>query len=375
MENKIKLRVAICEPAGRGGICHYTRALSEALQSQCIRVLLFTARNYELGNNTTELEVSRVFDRFRTNPVRVGRMFRRFNPQVVHLQTATHPILHLALLSTVQLMTNSVSVVTAHNVIPKNSYLVAALASRLLYLRAHRVIVHAHSIAREIQERFNLPTSKVAVIPHGDYSFLAGADEAPPFPKFSSTILFFGYLHPAKGLIDLIEAMAIVKTTHPTARLVIAGKPEMPVAPLKEHARAKGVADAIVWHLRYMNLSEVRDIFKSASLVVLPYREASQSGVALLAGAFARPVVATNTGALPTAILHEQTGLIVTVQRPSELAKAIVYLLRNPSVAEGMGRAHYERCKSEFNWNVIAQKTKRVYLKAFRELMSSRNIR
>ncbi|MEW6741492.1 MAG: glycosyltransferase family 4 protein [Planctomycetota bacterium] len=356
------LRVALCEPAGRGGICHYTYALAGALGAAGADLLLLTSVDYELAERPASFAIARVFNRYLTHPIRVLRPLHRFRPDIVHLQTATHPALHLALLGMARVGTRAATIVTAHNVLPKASGRIAALASGMLYRRTHRVICHAPVLADEISQRFRLARSKLAVIPHGDSSHLVeGTVPSAPPNGTPPTMLFFGYLHEEKGLEDLIEALPYVRAAVPESRLVVAGTPEMPIVPLQAQACERGVAAFIDWRLRYVDSREMHELFAGTHLVVLPYRRASQSGVALLAGAFSRPVVATRTGGLSEVIVHGETGLLVEPHHPRELAEALVEVLKAPERARHLGRTHHERCRGEFSWVRVAAETVRVY--------------
>jgi glycosyltransferase involved in cell wall biosynthesis len=50
---------------------------------------------------------------------------------------------------------------------------------------------------------------------------------------------------------------------------------------------------------RYLSNSDAAALFRSASVVVCPYRDATQSGVVLSAFAFGVPVIASAVGGLP----------------------------------------------------------------------------
>ena len=91
--------------------------------------------------------------------------------------------------------------------------------------------------------------------------------------------------------------------------------------PLRARAEQLGVGDAIDWRLRYVGPTEMAELFQRATAVVLPYRRASQSGVAYLAGAFARPLVATRVGALPDVIEPGISGLLVPPRDPPRLPR------------------------------------------------------
>src|SRR6185436_2120121 len=68
-----RYRVALLEPAGRGGICHYTRGLASALARQGVEVVLFTARDLEWNAPATgaaklPFRIEPLFERWRTSP-------------------------------------------------------------------------------------------------------------------------------------------------------------------------------------------------------------------------------------------------------------------------------------------------------------------
>jgi glycosyltransferase involved in cell wall biosynthesis len=58
--------------------------------------------------------------------------------------------------------------------------------------------------------------------------------------------------------------------------------------------------------------------------VALPYLSASQSGVAYMAFAFGKPVVATRVGALADVIIDDQNGCLIEPRSPEALAAALI---------------------------------------------------
>ena len=57
-------------------------------------------------------------------------------------------------------------------------------------------------------------------------------------------------------------------------------------------SRSLGIADQIKWDLRFIPEAEVAELFRSASLVALPYLRIDQSGVLMTAIGFEKPIVA-----------------------------------------------------------------------------------
>ena len=363
MRSRRALRVALLEPAGRGGIHQYSRALAGALARAGVDVLLVTARDGEFAAADRKappaFRVAPLFERWRSSPRALLAALRAFAPDVLHLQAGTHPLLHLGLLLAARAATRARTVVTAHDLVPKNATRLGALAAGLLQRAADRIVVHGAALERELAARVPSVAARIRVVPHGAAQLLAPA--AAPATCDDATLLFFGYLHEEKGLPDLIDALPQVAARVPELRLVIAGEPELDVAPLQSRARALGIADRIEWRLRYVEAAEVGALFTAATAVVLPYRKASQSGVAFLAGAYGRPLVATRVGALPEVVRDGVSGLLVPPEDPQALAAALKELLSDPVRARKMGGAHARFCRTEGSWASIAQRTRALY--------------
>jgi glycosyltransferase involved in cell wall biosynthesis len=85
--------------------------------------------------------------------------------------------------------------------------------------------------------------------------------------------------------------------------------------------------------------TNVDDLFREADLVLLPYREASQSGVIAHAFEHRLPVVATPVGGLVEQVTHMRTGLIARSVSAEGIADAAATLLRAPAL--------YEECSAE----------------------------
>jgi glycosyltransferase involved in cell wall biosynthesis len=116
----------------------------------------------------------------------------------------------------------------------------------------------------------------------------------------------------------------------------------------------------------------VDGLLAQASLVVLPYTQASQSGVGLLAVGAGVPVVVSNLGALPE-LVHDPT-LIATAGDPADLAQAVVHHIdHGPEFRAGV----LEHARASFSWSHVADSYRRALPGAHRRcrLMSGRGSR
>jgi glycosyltransferase involved in cell wall biosynthesis len=110
-------------------------------------------------------------------------------------------------------------------------------------------------------------------------------------------ILMFGRLEPYKGLDVLASAMPRVWESHPHAELIIAGAGPTEFA-LVDDPR-------VTLRSGYIPEAEIADLFAAATVAVLPYTQASQSGVASVSLGLGVPVVASDIGGLPDLVETE----------------------------------------------------------------------
>jgi len=99
--------------------------------------------------------------------------------------------------------------------------------------------------------------------------------------------------------------------------------------------------------LRFIPDSEIATYFAAADVVLAPYRTEAQSGVALTAFHFARPVIATAVGGLPE-IIDGGNGILVPPEDPAALARAVDEFFSNRDRAE-MERAAAESAR-RYSW-------------------------
>ena len=78
------------------------------------------------------------------------------------------------------------------------------------------------------------------------------------------------------------------------------------------------------------------------------------------------PIVATNAGAIPYLIKDGQNGILVPVEDPEELAKAIKRLIENPELRSSFSESNY-RLALRFNWNKSFSKIESFLDKSFNE--------
>jgi len=109
-----------------------------------------------------------------------------------------------------------------------------------------------------------------------------------------------------------------------------------------------GIADRIQV-FRNVPVEQLRDLYRASSLFVLPSNEEGLGIVILEAMASGLPVVCTDCGGPATAVIPGVTGLLTPVGDADALARAMYTILKNPLLAEQMGRAGRERAEKYFS--------------------------
>jgi len=296
-------------------------------------------------------------------PVRQFRAIRKiiqkirdFAPDVIHYQGA-HLWFDLAL----PFLRRYPLVFTIHDFKPhpgdrlseKTPLSVEMFARR----RADELVVHSQYL-REIVLQ-NLPgiRGKVSVIPHiqigEELSSAARKDE-------EHLVLFFGRIWEYKGLEYLIRAEPLITARVPGAKILIAGQGE----DFSRYARMMVHPERFIVHNEFISEDRAADYFQRASVVVLPYIEASQSGVIPMAYSAAKPVVATTVGGLPEIVEDGRTGYLVAPRDVAQLADAVTCLLLDAQLRRRMGENGKRKMEAECSPNVIAQKTLDIYHRA-----------
>jgi glycosyltransferase involved in cell wall biosynthesis len=162
-----------------------------------------------------------------------------------------------------------------------------------------------------------------------------------------------------KGHKYLIDAAALVVREVPDARFVILGEGDVRPAlerqikelHLEKHVVLPGFRADVLSFIQSFDLFVMSSLFEGLGTSLLD------------AMALSKAIVASNTGGIPEAVSHGETGILVQPRDARELAGAIAALLKDPQRRERMGRAGLERVKRLFSADQMVERTLAVYRK------------
>jgi glycosyltransferase involved in cell wall biosynthesis len=289
------------------------------------------------------------------------RHVERFRPDLVHLQE--HPSRSPGMLAAA-LGGALPQVVTVHD--PQAHSGADSRAAKpferwnaQLRSSADRLIVHADRLVESMAYTQGDGAARVRVAQHGVLAFgrIAG-DVTPTSP--GDGLVFFGRMNRYKGLDTLLDANDRWLAHGFAPRLTIAGEgPELP----KWRARI-AAAPNIALHDRRLSQDELAALVHSAAAALLPYHDATGSGVAASAFGAGKPLLASDVGGLGEVVVDGANGLLVPPGDGAALAVAGHRLLTEPGLLPRLAEGARATATGALGWDAIAAHTAGIYREA-----------
>jgi glycosyltransferase involved in cell wall biosynthesis len=317
-----------------------------------------------------------------------GRLIRyaaRSRPRVVHILWNNRlEYFDRTLLMLYYKLQGKKIVLTAHNVNQgkrdSDDSVLNRLTLRIQYRLVDHIFVHTAKMKTELLDHFGVQDRSVTVIKHPINNAFRNTDltamEAKRQLGISAddkTLLFLGRISPYKGLEYLLSASHELATRNARYRLIIAGEPKKGndkyLAEIYRRIHDDFDENAVLLKDHFIPDNEMEVYLKAADVLVLPYKDISQSGVLFLAHTFGLPVIAADVGSFHETIVEQKTGLLFRPEDPADLVRAIeAYfasdLFRHLSRRREEIREHFRRCHS---WHAVAQETGQIYQQLMRQ--------
>lgn len=379
-------RVVIYTPEPSSGAARYVFELVKSLAGAGASVLLFCPSNFTYASELNSGGVPLSFSATRgTEPGsllnRIARNLRFFSihfyrqlavcgrDDVFHVQFPLYFPLGLVSFLVAKCRGSKV-VFTAHDPVPHKWLLPKSLRAiergtlSFAYRLSDRIIVHNEADRQLLVSEFGQPSSKVSVIPHGPLSV---GTESQPFGQGEQLeLLLFGSIREDKGIHLAIEAVRDLSARGHRVRLTIAGA----LANAREHEyweRCKELirhaGPAICVTERFISDSELPQLLANCHAMILPYTGGnSESGVAALALANERAIIARNLGGLGTLLAAADLGIPIEHSSALGVGKAIELALslgKEKLREKGVNGA--KLMSSTRSWDEIGTKTVELY--------------
>jgi D-inositol-3-phosphate glycosyltransferase len=263
-------------------------------------------------------------------------------------------------------------VITAHDVEAFKKGLSIGPFVRLAYRLATRIIAHSQIAKRELMADLKIPEKKINVILHGNFIDTLPRDLTREAAKAhfglmpeQRVLVFFGQIKDVKGLDVLLNAFALARESDKSLHLLIGGRVwKTDFSKYSDIIEKYNLTPHCTLHIRYIPDAEVKFFYRSADLVVLPYRRIYQSGVILEAMSYSSAVLVSNIDGMLEVIDDERTGFVFKNQDPQHLAQRIGEIFLTPGHSDKIAQEGFNAVKIRNNWSRLGEQTIACYQKA-----------
>lgn len=208
--------------------------------------------------------------------------------------------------------------------------------------RAARVVTVSQYTASEIVRRLGVDPSRIIVCSPGAPAWVPRTAAPVRGP-----ILFMGTLEARKNVGVLLDAYTRLLAAMPDApELLLAGHAPPAAAPWLSRIAAPPLAGH-VRHLGYVTGDRRQDLYRSASMLVLPSLLEGFGLPVLEAMTIGVPVIVSDRGALPE--VAGDAGQIVPADDPDTLAAAMARYLSDATFSGAAARRGLERAR-HYSW-------------------------
>jgi glycosyltransferase involved in cell wall biosynthesis len=350
----------------RGGIAHYVSLLYQHLSARHDVTIITFKRQYpsflfpgksqiETGNDGIAVPSVQIIDTL--NPItwyKAGVAAARQKPDLIifkYWMPFFSPAFAIA--ARVAKKRSGCKVLfICDNVIPHEHTPLDKILTSWLFKIGDFYIVQSKAVERDL-----LATVKGAIyrfVPHPVYEIFGNPVEKQMARKEigieedEKVALFFGYVRKYKGLHVLLEAVKDA-LREIKFKLLVVGEFYDDEGSYRAQIARLGLGNEVLVRSDYIPNHEVAKYFSAADVVVLPYIDATQSGIVQIAYNFEKPVIATDVGGLAEVVVNGKTGIVVPPNSADELARAIIRFF-SENLAERFSKEVAEQ-KKLYSWD------------------------
>ncbi|HUT78108.1 MAG TPA: glycosyltransferase family 4 protein, partial [Polyangia bacterium] len=230
-----------------------------------------------------------------------------------------------------------------------------------------RLVVMSNLAGGILHDVYDVPPEKVAMIPHGipDMPFLDPNYYKDHFGvEGRKVMLTFGLLGPGKGIEYAIEALPTVIRRHPEVVYIVLGAthPHVKMESGEEYrnglvrrVKELGLKEHVIFHDRFVELSELCEFIGAADLYITPYLGEAQitSGTLAYALGAGKAVISTPYW-YATEMLADGRGRLVGFRDSEAIAAQIIDLLDNESERHAIRKRAYTHGR-RMVWKQVAR--------------------
>ena len=163
----------------------------------------------------------------------------------------------------------------------------------------------------------------------------------------------------SKGVVDLLDAAAVIRRSQPEVQVVVVGGLDTDAADCLSAAEVRRLQREATW---LGERTEIPELLACSDVMVFPsyYREGIPR-VLIEASLLGVPIACADNVGSREVVEHERTGLIFPARHPYALADAVLRLLEDASLRARLSRQARRKALDEFEISVIADEHHKLY--------------
>lgn len=298
---------------------------------------------------------------------RLINYIKHIAPDVIHIQWLRFLPVDILLLKWMRKQGCKV-ILTAHNVLPHDTGNRYKAQYTRYYNQVDHIIVHTEKSKLELEESFGLNPDKISVIHHGVYDYgmnenrIAHSMERirQEYQLNGKTVFgMYGKQCFYKGTDIVVDVWTKTPELrdNPDCVLILGGKSSD-----VNHKEITTLSNVIVFDKRFSD-DDFNAILRLTSVMLLPYRKTSQSGMLFSAIANNTPVLVSNAGGLADPLKIAKIGWNIETSSFENLQKALKDLVQNTKEITAVKNdiEAFRKVQAAFDWDSIACQTEKLY--------------
>ncbi|MCJ7790064.1 MAG: glycosyltransferase family 4 protein [Candidatus Atribacteria bacterium] len=228
----------------------------------------------------------------------------------------------------------------------------AVAMEKIIIKKANYIFVESNFTKNRLKEEYNINDNKIFIFPCGfkcpNVKYLYFRKK-----KDKLNLLFVGRLEERKGLLFLINSLAIYKKIFKEEFILnIVGKGDN--RKYKDVVKKLNLEEEITFQ-GYLSDEELNNYFRNSDIFIIPSQMEGFGLTILEAIQFGIPIIGTNRGAIPEILKDYNRGFLVNYGDCASLADTInsVYVERKNNTLEN---PNIEYFRGKYNWHETAAK-------------------
>ncbi len=226
---------------------------------------------------------------------------------------------------------------------------------------AGAILIGSRSFADEVSGHHGTPRDRFTIIPGAtDVGRFHPRDEArlgalgdPP------TLLYHGRVDARKGLLELIDAFALLADARPELRLIVSGiGPDVRV--VGDRVEMLGLGDRVEL-AGYASYDDAPHVYRRGDLFISPTYSEGFSNTILEAMASGLPIVSTRSVGVVDCLTDGENGLLVEPRDADALARAIDRLLGDEPLRARLATVALDQARRLYSWPAVVRRIEGVY--------------